>query len=116
MQTITRNIGDFDDLNFEVDLTEYGKTGADVDDIFFVVKKNVDDTSYLLEKKESLAEISYSGSTTLTVLVQWSETEYSNFNEDESYIAGLYIKFTGDPVADLHTKQDFKLELKKRVL
>jgi len=116
MQTITRNIGDFDDLNFEVDLTEYGKTGADVADIFFVVKKNVDDTSYLLEKKKSDTEISFTGTTTLDVLVQWPETEYTGFTEDEKYIAGLYIQFTGDPVADLHTKQDFNLQVVKRVL
>lgn len=116
MQTITRNIGDFDDLNFEVDLTDYGKTGADVSDIVFVVKKNVDDASYLLEKKNSLAEISFTGTTVLDVLVQWPETEYSNFVDKQIYIAGLYVKFTGDPVADLHTKQDFKLQLIKRVL
>jgi len=116
MQTIVRNIGDFDDLNFEVDLTEYGKTGADVADIIFVVKKNVDDTSYLLEKKNSDTEITFSGTTVLDVLVQWAETEYTGFNEDETYIAGLYLQFTGDPVADLHTKQDFNLTVQKRVL
>ena len=116
MQTITRNIGDFDDLSFEVDLTDYGKTGADVADIFFVVKKDVDDTTYLLEKKNSLAEISHSGTTVLDVLVQWPDTEYTGFIEDQKYIAGLYIQFTGDPVADLHTKQDFNLQLIKRVL
>ena len=116
MQTITRNIGDFDDLNFEVDLTDYGKTGADVNDIVFVVKKTVNDTSYLLEKRYTLTEISFSGTTVLDVLVQWAETEYIGFIADQKYIAGLYIKFTGDPAEDLHTKQDFNLQLIKRVL
>ena len=115
MITIVRNIGDFDDLVFEVDLTEIGKTGPDISDIFFVVKKDVDDTTYMLEKTKTAAEITNSGTTVVTVNVQWADTEYTGFIEDQDYIAGLYFQFAGDPAADLHTKQDFKLIVKKRV-
>ncbi|WP_339877074.1 hypothetical protein [Olleya marilimosa] len=116
MQTIKRNIGDFDDLHFEVDLTQYGKTGSDINDIHFNVKKDIDSSDFLLQKKQSLTEITFTGTTTVDVYVQWAEDEYDNFNNELTYICGLYLMFSGEPSVDLHADQDFNLIFKKRVI
>ena len=112
MQLIERKYEDFDDLQFEVDLSDYGKDNTDVDDIIFSVKDDLTTADNIIfVKKESLGEISFSGTTLLTVLVQWDETEYGNFTIGHEYKAGLFIKFTGDPLADEHVDQTFKLRI-----
>lgn len=117
MQTISRNFGDFDDLVFEVDLTEYGKTGADISDITFSVKdKLTDDDDVLFVKKLSLAEITQSGTEILTVNVQWPSNEYAQFIIDKIYKAGLFCKFTGDPLSDEHVDTIFDLVIEQDFL
>ena len=110
MQTITRKYEDFDDLVFEVDLSDYGKTGSDVTDIIFSVKDILTDDDDSLFKKTFIdVEITKTGTTILTVNVQWPSTEYSQFIIDKIYKAGLFIKFTGDALADEHVDQIFDL-------
>ena len=118
MQTITRKIGDFDDLMFEVDLTKYGKTGADVSDIIFSVKKDLTDADdSLLQKKYSIpSEVTFTGTKVLDVLVQWADTEYSPFSPGTEYKAGLFIKFAGDPVADEHVDGIFDVVIEQDFL
>jgi hypothetical protein len=109
MQTIKRKKGAFDDLKFEIDLTTYGKTLSDIADIVFLIKVNEDDASSLFEKKKSLTQITATGTTIVTALVQWATTEYSQFEIGETYLAGLFVKFTGDPAYDEHTDDLFHL-------
>ena len=111
MQTITRKKGAFDNLYFEVDLTAYGKTGDDVEDIFFSIKEShasADDVLFF--KTKGAGEISFTETNNiLNVAVQWGNDEYSTLKTSKEYTAGLFIKFTGDPVADEHVDQLFKL-------
>lgn len=118
MQTIKRKIGDFDDLVFEVDLTKYGKSNADVAEITFSVKKELTDADdAILQKKYTIPpEVTFTGTTILTVLVQWADTEYSNLSAGTKYKAGLFITFTGDPVADEHVDGIFDLEIEQDFL
>jgi hypothetical protein len=115
MQTINRKIGDFDDINFEVDLSTYGKVGSDVADITFIVKSNkVDlDINAVLIKKLSDGKISHTGTTVLNVLVQWPDDDYDTVVAGNTYIAGLFIKFTGDQVHDEHTDDLFHVVIKE---
>ena len=112
MQNIERKYGAFDDLVFEVDLSDYGKDNTDVSDIIFSVKDDLTSLdNAIFVKKQSLAEITFTGTTLLTVLVPWADTEYGNFVIEQQYTAGLFIHFTGDPVADEHVDQTFSLKI-----
>jgi hypothetical protein len=115
MQTINRKIGDFDDINFEVDLSTYGKVGDNVVDITFLVKSNKTDqeADAVLTKKLSNGQISHTGTTVLNVLVQWPEDGYETVSAGNTYIAGLYLKFSGDPVHDEHTDDLFHVVIKE---
>lgn len=115
MTTITRKKGDFSDLVFEVDLSSYGKTDADVEDIFFSVKVNEGDPDDSLFLKTLLTSgITFTPNTAgniLTVNVLWAYNEYDNLCVDTNYIAGVFVKFVGDPVADEHVSTIFKLKI-----
>ena len=72
MQTIERKYESFDDLKFEIDLSEYGKTIDDVADIIFSVKKKATDSDdVIFEKKKSTLGITASGTNVLDVGVKW---------------------------------------------
>jgi hypothetical protein len=118
MQTITRKKGAFDDLYFEVDLTGYGKTAEDVADVIFSVKddlKVADDAIFL--KKKSAGEIVVTGtSTVLQIAVSWDYNEYTKLITGKQYNAGVFVKFTGDPAADEHVDQLFKLLIEQDFL
>lgn len=117
MQTIKRINGAEDDLGFEVDLRDYGKTLADVLDIFFVIKDNktdADDSLFL--KKQSLGEITATGIDELTVAVEWATNEYSQFVIDKVYVAGLFIQFIGQTIADENIDQIFHLVIEQDFL
>jgi hypothetical protein len=118
MQTITRKVGDFDDLVFEVDLSDYGKDNTDVNDIFFSVKSKLSDAdnSLLLKTFSGAGGITFTGTTVLTVNVTWSDTEYSGMTPGGDYEAGLFVKFTGDPKADEHVNTTFKVVLNQKFL
>lgn len=112
MADITRKKGAFHDLHFQVDLTNYGKTGTDVEDIMFSVKvKETDSDSILLYKTLLNSDISHSGTDLLDVLVKWNFDEYTDFKFGQEYKAGLFIKFTGDPVADENVDKTFTIEI-----
>ena len=118
MQTINRKIEAFDDLYFEVNLTEYGKTGADVQDIFFSVKeKSSSEDDAIFFKSKLTNGITFTDNNgILTVIVQWNYDEYDNIQAGRDYTAGLFIKFTGDPVADEHVDQLFQLRIEEDYL
>lgn len=113
MQTIKRKVGDFNDLNFEVDLTNYGKVGADVAEITFLIKEDKSDidADAIVTKTKTGGKISHTGTSLLNVLVEWSESEYGPFTIGNTYIAGLFIKFTGDPNHDEHTDDLFHITI-----
>jgi len=107
---ITRKKGAFHDLHFKVDLTKYGKTGADIADIIFSVKeKETDPDDAYLYKSLSSSSISFTGTTILDVYVEWANTEYTNFVIGTRYKAGLFLKFVGDPEADENVSDIFAL-------
>ena len=112
MLTIARKLGDFKNLIFRINLTDYeGKTVSDIEDIIFSVKNSLtDEDDALLIKKYTLSEITVSGTKKLVVNVLWATNEYANTPVGD-YYAGLYVKFTGDPVADENTNQYFKLKI-----
>jgi hypothetical protein len=112
MTTIIRKKGDFDDLVFSVDLSLYGKTSTDIQDIFFSVKASQTDADDGIFFKTFLTSgITFTGTTKLEVNVLWGNSEYDNFCIDQIYLAGMFIKFTGDPVADEHVDTTFKLKI-----
>ena len=117
MQTIRRIYESFNDLHFEVDLTDYGKDNTDVAEIIFSVKENETDADdAIFEKKETTGGISFTGTTVLDVLVTWLNNEYGNFTIGRKYKAGLFIQFTGDPNADENVDQIFELVIEQDFL
>ena len=107
-----RKKGSFHDLKFTVDLTDYGKTGSDVSDIFFSIKADEKDTdASIFLKSLGAGEISFTGTDVLIVNVQWPETGYANFVLDKVYDAGLFLKFSGDPAADENVDRLFKIKI-----
>jgi len=116
-KTIIRKKGDFRDLNFEVDLTDYGKTLADVSEIFFSVKCDENDADdLLLLKQMTTADIDATGTNILDVNVHFAPSDYVNFQVDKEYKAGLFLKFTGDPAADENTDDLYIFKIKEDFL
>ncbi len=113
--TIIRKLGDFKDLVFTVDLSLYGKTQADVEDIFFSVKvSEIDNDNSVFLKTFLTSGITFTSNAAenvLTVNVIWLNTEYDTVCVNETYVAGLFVKFNGDPVADENVNQTFKLKI-----
>lgn len=117
MKKISRKKGDFTDLTFEINLTDMGKTDADIADIFFSVKNTESDADdLLLLKKKTAGQITNGVGSIINVAVQWPITDYVNFQIDKEYLAGLFIKFTGDPTADEHVDQIFHITIKDDLL
>jgi hypothetical protein len=118
---ITRKYEDFKPLRFKIKLAKYGKTAADIltgtGDIIFSVKsvETAIDTELLLKKLSVPSEIvivSGSGTdTTVVVDVEWLNTDYSNFTVGDKVLAGLFVKFDGDPLADENVDTTFKVEI-----
>lgn len=102
MNLIKRITGSSNDLKFKIDLSNYGKTAADVSEIYFSVKEKKEDpdNQSKIFKKYSNSEIFFSGTTVLSVNVLWPGTEYTTVNTGEIYLAGLFIKWTGEAMAD----------------
>lgn len=109
---IERKKGSFHPLRFKIDLTKYGKTNEDIDDIIFSVKdKLVDADDSILLKKYSRAEIIMSGTTVIEASVTWLDTEYTTFVINKTYQAGIFIKFKGDPVADENINTTYQIKI-----
>ena len=113
MPTIERKYASFDNLKFEVDLTDYDKSSSDIEDIFFSVKDDLqtpDDDIFLKTYLEGgIAFDSNQNNDIINVTVYWAYDEYNNFTLNKTYNAGLFIKFKNDPVADEHVDQIFQL-------
>jgi len=111
MSVIRRKKGSFHDLEFLVDLRDYGKVDADIQEITFLIKENPTDADdSLFRKRLTQAEISKTADadgTQISVSVSWADTEYSQFTLDKEYMAGLYIQFTGDAVHDENVDEEF---------
>lgn len=108
-QTIERRLGDFSDLVFEVDLSGYGKTFGDISEVEFMVKdKPTDDNDQWFYKTLGNAEITLNDP---LINVKWAYNEYTYLTIGKEYECGLFITFTGDPVADQHVSQTFRLKI-----
>ena len=113
MQTIIRKKGAFDPLKFELDLSTYGKTIDDITDVFFSIKtneKNADDTIFLKTLVDGDITITQNKDK-IDVIITWEHDEYDDLIITTIYTAGLFAKFDGDPVADEHVNQLFKLQI-----
>lgn len=111
MSTIVRKLNDFKPLKFSIDLSKYGKTEADISDIFFSVKNiETDSDDALLLKTKAIGGITITGSTKIIAEIEWLESDYSN-TPVGSYIIGLFVKFTGDPNADENVNKTFNLDI-----
>jgi hypothetical protein len=112
MQKITRKYAASDPLHFEIDLTLYpGKTISDIDDIYFLVKKNISDldSAALLSKSLGAGQISVVAQADplfLDALVDWLGTEYTGMEVKSTYLGGIFIKWTGDATADENVEDD----------
>ena len=117
MDRIERTYEANHDMQFIIKLYNYGKTSADLTDIICSIKENdtdLDDSLFL--KKESLGEITYSGTDKLIVNVQWPYDEYTGFVLEKEYTLGLFCHFTGDPKADENVSKKFLLIVKQDFL
>ena len=116
MQDIKRKKGSFKPIVFTVDLTAIGKTPTDVEDIFFIIKKSVNDSddNAIMKKTKLLDGISIDSNGKITV--PWATTEYDNFKIGKSYVLGVFLKFTGDPVADEDVKELFSISITQDLL
>lgn len=112
MSLIRRRKGDFHDLEFEMDLREYGKTLSDIADITFSIKESLtDEDDSLFLKTLGAGTISAGGTDVVSVSVEWLTTEYSQFKVGKKYLAGLFATFTGDPVADENVDTTWEIEI-----
>lgn len=112
MSVIKRRKGDFHDLEFEMDLREYGKTLSDITELTFSIKDVLTDADdSLFEKKMTTNGISASGTDVVSVSVEWLTTEYGQFKVGKQYKAGLFATFTGDPVADENVDTTWEIEI-----
>ncbi len=112
MQTITRKKGAFYNEEFQVNLQDYGKSSADIEDIFFSVKaKLTNPDNAVILKKLSNAEITFTGTKNLIVTVVFNTNDTDICVIDQIYDAGLFLKFVGDPVADENINQTFQFKV-----
>jgi hypothetical protein len=104
---IKRKLGSFSDLNFTIDLSNYNKDISDIEDIIFCVKrKKAEPDANLLIKRMSLSEITLNGN---VASVRWGHDEYDGFTVRGRYLAGLFLKFVGDPAFDENVDSIFTL-------
>lgn len=119
MQTITRKLGDFSDEVFKIDLTEYQRTLADVQDVTFSIKsdkKSADDALFVRKMSAGISEMVVTGvGNLLTANVKWGENDYGGLVVKE-YLAGIFVQFVGDPVADEHVDTLFKIKIEQDFL
>ena len=109
MTNIERKKNSFKPLVFNIDLSANGKVMADISDIFFVIKRKVsDDDDDALMLKNMSDGITVSG---MQVIVPWTNEEYDAFSIGETYSLGLFLKFTGDPVADEDIAESFSITI-----
>ena len=117
MSLITRKKGAFHDLEFQVDLRDYGKSDADIIEVTFLIKSKITDADdSLFEKKFTLNEITKTPDTAGTVInmsVEWLDTEYGSFVVGTEYQAGLFIQFNGDPNHDENVDQTFTVVIEE---
>jgi len=112
---IERKKDSFHNLEFEVDLRDYGKVDADISEITFLIKENATDSDdSLFRKRLSQTEISKTANTDgdiIQVSVQWPSDEYGQFTLDKEYQAGLFLQFTGDDNHDENVDESFTVKV-----
>lgn len=120
VRKIKRTLGDFRDLGFTLDLTNMGKTHGDLEDIFFSIKSDVEsDDDVIFFKKKSdggIETTAFAGDQKFNGVIKWSNTEYDNFVAGSKYKAGIFPKFTGDPVATENPAMLIEIEIVKDFL
>lgn len=115
MSLIQRKKGSFHNLQFQVDLRDYGKTNSDISEITFLIKENITDADdSLFRKRLSETEITSTpdaAGTVIQVGVEWLDTEYDQFTIGKEYLAGLFLQFTGDPAHDENVDEEFTVKI-----
>jgi hypothetical protein len=111
MQLIERKKGSFKSLLFNVDLTGIAKVYTDVSEIYFIIKNNISDldADAVMTKTMMIDGIKINADS--QVSVPWGTTEYVGFTLNKVYHLGLFLKFTGDPVADEDIEQTFTIKI-----
>ena len=107
---IERKVNSFKSMVFQCDLTAVGKLYSDVTDIFFVIKANstTSDADAVMIKQMADGITIDSDS---KVLVPWSESEYDEFTIGKTYELRLFLKFSGDPLADEDVEEEFTIKI-----
>ncbi len=111
MQLIERKKGSFKSLLFNVDLTGIGKVYTDVSEIYFIIKNNISDPDADAVMTKTMTTDGIVINADSQVSVPWTNTEYGNFTINKLYHLGLFLKFTGDPVADEDIEQTFQIKI-----
>ncbi len=109
-EIIERKRGSFNSLLFSMNVTAKGKLYSDVEDIFFVIKEAATDADVDAIMLKQMADgITIDANSQVTV--PWGATEYDTFTIGKEYMLRLFAKFTGDPVADEDTDQEFTIKI-----
>lgn len=103
-----------DPITLTIDLRSYGKTAADISDVFFSLKVNPDsdaDDSLFLKQKTVASGIEISGTDFITAKIKFVAADWSNLVAEAKYPAALGIKWNGETVIDENFDQRFTLEI-----
>ena len=107
---IERKKGSFKSMLFNVDLTDIDKLYSDVSEIYFIIKENIADADADAIMSKTMTDgIAIDSSS--QVSVPWATDEYDSFDVGKAYHLGLFLKFTGDPVADEDIEQEFTITI-----
>ena len=110
--------GDLDSMEFTIDLNEYGRVFADIEDVTWFVKKEQTDADVdaIMIKKLSVGatemEISDAGNNIVDVSVKWVLEDFPGFNINTVYdYAGLFIKWVGQTTSDEKVDNLFQIRI-----
>ena len=114
MRTITRIKQDNRPLIFNVSLKKVGKTLQDVSDAYFIVKNvETESDTAVFSRQRSLGQILTTGTDVVRVEVNWDSTEYTAFQVNKMYKAGVFFKFQGDDFVSENVDQLYYLIIKQ---
>ena len=115
MQIIERKRGSYKPMVFNVDLTGIEKLYSDVSEIFFVIKEKVTDADAdAIMLKTAADGITIDADS--QVQVPWGTNEYVDFVINKRYVLGLFLQFSGAPVADEDVREDFSIVITQDLL
>lgn len=111
---IERIYGDEELMEFTLDIRNKGKILSDVTEIYFSVKeKYTDIDTSLVYKTRTALDITTSEILPglFNVYVSWKANDYNLLILNKLYYAGLFVKFTGQTLANENVDKIYQLKI-----